>query len=236
MGPLHQEDPRTGRDRRGDGDGWARGGAGGAPGLARPDPGRRDVHFAFERALLTAHLECKLHRSSAKCTSRVQTARLDEHGTGPPPYHPGRLPPAPPRADPGPRATAPGEKGSAGSRRCSPWTTYVRDHGGPNAVFEGEVRISTPGAQRRRAPRPARSPGNRRARHLTREHVALADVLAGRVTISRAGRVTTCETPSHHARRSSGRSGGGAGEPPPAPPPSPGNPLHHTRETHSDAH
>ncbi len=35
------------------------------------------------------------------------------------------------------------------------------------------------------APRSARSSGNRRARHLTREHVPLADVLAGQVTCSR---------------------------------------------------
>ena len=37
------------------------------------------------------------------------------------------------------------------------------------------------------APLSARSPGNRRDRHLTREHVPLADVLAGQVTISRVG-------------------------------------------------
>ena len=37
------------------------------------------------------------------------------------------------------------------------------------------------------APLSARSPGNPRARHLTREHVPLADVLAGQVTISRVG-------------------------------------------------
>ena len=35
MGPPHQKDPRTGRDRRGDGAGRARGGAGGAPGAVR---------------------------------------------------------------------------------------------------------------------------------------------------------------------------------------------------------
>ena len=34
-------------------------------------------------------------------------------------------------------------------------------------------------SRRRRAPRSARSSGSRRARHLTREHVPLADVLAG---------------------------------------------------------
>ena len=69
---------------------------------------------------------------------------------------------------------------SAGSWRRSPWTIHVRlDHGGPTVVLEGETRISTPGARRRRAPRSARSSGNRRDRHLTREHVTLADVLAG---------------------------------------------------------
>ena len=80
-----------------------------------------------------------------------------------------------------PHGTAHLEGCSAGSwRRSSPWTTCVPlDHGGPIVVLEGETRISTPGARRRRAPRSARSPGNRRARHLTREHVTLADVLAG---------------------------------------------------------
>ena len=33
------------------------------PGVG-PVPGRRDVHFALERALLTAHLECKMHIST----------------------------------------------------------------------------------------------------------------------------------------------------------------------------
>ena len=35
MGPLQQEDPQIGRERRGDGDGRARGGADGAPGTIR---------------------------------------------------------------------------------------------------------------------------------------------------------------------------------------------------------
>ena len=33
-------------------------------------PGRRDVHFALERALLTAHLDGEMHLSRAECTSR----------------------------------------------------------------------------------------------------------------------------------------------------------------------
>ena len=61
-----------------------------------------------------------------------------------------------------------------------PWTTCVPlDDSAPTVVLEGGMRISASGAQRRRAPRSARSSGNRRARHLTREHVPLADVLAG---------------------------------------------------------
>ena len=38
------------------------------PGPRRP--GRRDVHFALERALLTAHLDGEMHLSRAECTSR----------------------------------------------------------------------------------------------------------------------------------------------------------------------
>ena len=87
-----------GPGRRGDGDGRARGGAGGAPGKVRGgvvseqrNPGRRNVHFALERALLTARLECKMHVSNARCTSRVQNARLDEQ----------RIDPGAPRTPPG---------------------------------------------------------------------------------------------------------------------------------------
>ena len=36
-----------------------------APGSPRPAPGRRDVHFALERALLTAHIESIMHLSKA---------------------------------------------------------------------------------------------------------------------------------------------------------------------------
>ena len=55
----------------------------------------------------------------------------------------------------------------------------LRDHGGPTVVLEGEVRISTPGAPRRRAPRSARSSLNPRARHSGRRARGLSDVLAG---------------------------------------------------------
>ena len=74
-------------------------------GPTRTAPGRRDVHFALERALLTAHLEGEMHLSRAECTSR----RAQDQ---PAPANPGRPPPAPPRADPGPRTTTSGEKGS----------------------------------------------------------------------------------------------------------------------------
>ena len=69
---------------------------------------------------------------------------------------------------------------SAGSWRCSParTTCVPLDHGGPTVVPGGGMRVSASGARRRPPPRSARSPGNRRARHLTREHVTLADVLA----------------------------------------------------------
>ena len=57
------------------------------------------------------------------------------------------------------------------------------------------------------APRSARSSGNRRARHLTREHVPLADVLAGQVTCSRPGGVPSSPSGrrgARHGRRPSG--------------------------------
>ena len=62
---------------------------------------------------------------------------------------------------------------SAGSWRCSPvrTTCVPLDHGGPTVVLECEVHVSASGAQRCRAPRSARSPGNPRDRHLTRENV-----------------------------------------------------------------
>ena len=69
-----------------------------------------------------------------------------------------------------------------------PWKVVQWAHGvallGPlacgwNCPLECEVHVSASGARRRRAPRSARSSGNRRARHLTREHVCQSDVLAG---------------------------------------------------------
>ena len=87
----------------------------GPPGKTRPSPapGRRDVHFALERALLTAYLESKMHISTSAGPTRS--------------HRPGRLPSAPPRADPGPRTTTPGEKDSvrrAPSPPRAPTTTH----------------------------------------------------------------------------------------------------------------
>ena len=73
-----------------------------ASGSARPAPGRRDVHFALERALLTAHLEGEMHLSRAECTSR----RAQDRSAPPPRTASART--APRR--PGPRTTTPGEK------------------------------------------------------------------------------------------------------------------------------
>jgi len=94
-----------------------------APRPPRPPPGRRNVHFALERALLTARLECKMHLSRAECTSRRSQDR-------PVPHHPGRLPPTPSRADPGPQTTTPGEQGSMSlSHRGSCWSVMMRSAG-----------------------------------------------------------------------------------------------------------
>ena len=94
-----------------------------------------------------------------------------------------------PGASEGPRSTILPEGYSVGSWRCSPvrTTCVLLDHGGPTVVPGGGMRVPASGAQRRRAPRSARSPGNRRARHSTREHVCQRYVLAGQVTCSRAG-------------------------------------------------
>ena len=127
----------------------------------------------------------------AKPPSANGTAPTRERKSRTPPEH---TPPA--RAG---RAPQPGAHPHAGqthkhtltTQRSSWWRSPVRttcvalDHGGPTLVLECEVRVPASGARRRRAPRSARSPGNRRARHLTSEHVPLADVLAGQVTISR---------------------------------------------------
>ena len=72
-------------------------------------------------------------------------------------------------------------------------TAIPRDaHGSLGATGSGFSAASHPGTLMPApviggAPGPARSPGNPRARHLTREHVPLADVLAGQVTCSRPG-------------------------------------------------
>ena len=76
-----------------------------------PTPGRRDAHFALEWALLTAHLESKMHISTS---------------TGPPrPQRPGRPRPVvgPSRGEGGkaaPRGEGPAAAGSGAGRRPAP--------------------------------------------------------------------------------------------------------------------
>ena len=78
-----------------------------------PTPGCRGVHFALERALLTAPFECKMHISTSTGPTRPP----------PPRTAPARTAPRRPRS----RTTTPGEKGPVGSRRrSSAWTTCVR--------------------------------------------------------------------------------------------------------------
>ena len=69
-----------------------------------PTPGCRGVHFALERALLTAPFECKMHISRAECTSRRAQDR-------PAPTTPDGLA----RTGPGPRTTTPGAAVSSGA-------------------------------------------------------------------------------------------------------------------------
>ena len=121
--------------------------------------------------------ESLIFRASSRGRSRpgaplqqIRTTARPRPPQEPHPHHPRARPPPSPR-----------RKYSTGSWRRSPvrTTCVPLDHGGPTVVLEGGMRVSASGARRRRAPRSARSPGNRRARHLTREHVPLADVLAG---------------------------------------------------------
>ena len=135
-------------------------------GPTRTAPGRRDVHFALERALLTAHLEGEMHLSRAKCTSRRAQDRPAHH-------HPERLPPAPPRAAshrPGPRTTTPGEKGSMGWRlACRDaadllgplafrWTTWFTKYGGPTAHKWSKQKSASTSPQATPRPAPASPP------------------------------------------------------------------------------
>ena len=131
----------------------------------------------------------------AKPPSANGTAPTRERKSRTPPEHtpPARAGPAPQpgahpaRAGPHPHpynTTKVIQRAHGGALLCGPlalrWTTAVRPS------FPGaEVHVSASGAQRRRAPRSARSPGNRRDRHLTRENVCQRYVLAGQVTISR---------------------------------------------------
>ena len=301
MGPSHQKDPRTGRDRRGDGAGRARGGAGGAPGAVRggvvsesvakasrggiggeqkrgistirlarpgsigvfatdldnrrrrgplhgrrpwrslrswtgpaPTPGCRGVHFALERALLTAPFECKMHISRAECTSR--------------------------RAQDRPAPTTPD-----GSSPHRPAPTPVPDHDprreGPSGLTAAlfcldHLRALGPPGPRNTVVQPHLSgPSRPRASRHARRRPTMRDALSGR-SEGVAG-----EPPRRPARPIPTSPGSPRDDRPvdpnasdalqhtrrrlerviavdlphPAPPPSPDNPLHHTRETHSDA-
>ena len=111
------------------------------PGRPSPAPGRRNLHFALERALLNR-------------TSRGQNAHLDERRPTRS-HRPGRLPPAPPRADPDPRTTTPGEKGSvrqAPSPPRAPTTTHHakwEDSASTRPVYNSHYRPRTRGHRRR---------------------------------------------------------------------------------------
>ena len=76
-----------------------------------PTPGRRDAHFALERALLTAHLESEMHVSTSTGPTR--------------PHHPGRPRPVvgPSRGEGGKaalRGEGPAAAGSGAGRRPAP--------------------------------------------------------------------------------------------------------------------
>ena len=125
------------------------------PGQPAPPLGRRDVHFALERALLTAHLEGEMHLSRAKCTSRRAQDRPAHPHPPPRAPPPPPAPPAPPR--PGPPPPARRADGEAGRRchaagrlrgRISAWSTAER--GGPCA--------DRPSCARRRGRRGSGSP------------------------------------------------------------------------------
>ena len=113
----------------------------------------------------------------AKPPSANGTAPTRERKSRTPPEHtpPARAGPAPP---PGAHPHA-GQthKHTLTTQRSSWWRSPVRttcvalDHGGPTLVLECEVHVPASGARRRRAPRSARSPGNPRDRHSTREIV-----------------------------------------------------------------
>ena len=78
----------------------------------------RSVHFALERALLTAHLECKMHLSRAECTSRrAQDRPAPNIPNGSRPHRPALTPAHGPRL--------PVKEGSVN------WATASRDRIGP---------------------------------------------------------------------------------------------------------
>ena len=205
---------------------------------------------------------CTLHSSGAFCPrevrlevpARVQSARLESRmhiststgPTRPPPPRtaPARTAPRRPRS----RTTTPGEKGPVGSRRrSSAWTTYVPlDH----------LRAVGPLGSRNTVVQPHLSgPSRPRASRHARRRPTMRDALSGR-SEGVAG-----EPPRRPARPIPTSPGSPRDDRPidpnasdalqhtrrrlerviavdlphPAPPPSPDNPLHHTRQTHSDA-
>ena len=153
---------------------------------------RRDVHFALENDGWNCPFESKVHISAGR-----------------------RSGDRPHRANPGPRRTVaavgPASRGfgqgrlfggrwcgggetepTAGSWRRSPaWTTYV--------PLDHLRAVGPPGSRNTVVQRNISGP-------------------TARKWSKQIGRVTTCETPSHHARRSAGWSKGGAPEPPPTSP------------------
>ena len=84
-------------------------------------------------------------------------------------------PPTPGSEPPGAGSTAAHEKSRTDRPPPRYWTPSSTVQPPPDTAmvctFEGEMHVSASGARRRRAPRSARSSGNRRARHLTRENV-----------------------------------------------------------------
>ena len=108
-----------------------------------PTPGRRDAHFALERALLTAHLEGEMHISTSTGPTRPQRPGRPRPVVGPSrgegPAAAGASAgrrPAPAHAD-GVRAAAVGAgRDLSGARSCG----WGLDGGGPAGAPRGPLR------------------------------------------------------------------------------------------------
>ena len=219
-----------------------------------PTPGCRGVHFALERALLTAPFECKMHISRAECTSRRAQDRPAPPTTpdGPSPHRPAPTP----VPDHDPRRERPSGLTAAlfcldHLRALGPlmfrWTTCVRlDHLVHEIRWSNGTQVVQPHLS---------GPSRPRASRHARRRPTMRDALSGR------GEGVAGEPPRRparpiptspasprddrpvdpiasdalqHTRRRPERIIA-VDLPHPAPPPPPDNPLHHTRETHSDA-